>query len=120
MRLAEAMLLGDTLRKRDAHDWLRKTVFGNYHGCALGGAVLAAADHFDSKRDSVEQVAKQLWPWLTYDHVCNISSLFSSVCRGDISFESLLARVNNMEPEPKKRKAVAKKGVVRKGGKVCA
>lgn len=108
MRLSEAMMLGDGLRKRDYKFYL-KTIGGEVCGCAIGGAVLACG----WSEDGLE--FRTLWPWLNgspdngstdnrFSWAGEIGMArdshpsFKRVMEGDGTFEQLVDYVRSIEP----------------------
>ena len=103
MKLSEAMMLRDLLRKRDAGVTL------NYHtskercGCAIGAGILAVGGVFGYEYHT-------LFPWLdeTFVDVTRkaavgnywgaISRRFFDVMRGEITYEQLCDWVKTVEP----------------------
>lgn len=102
MKLSIAMLMGDTLRKRDAEHWL--TEDGSC-GCAMGGALLAVSGTAKDLKQpracawSSPVTFFRRWPWLTETELINISGQFNRVVDGDATFESLVDYVRSIEPE---------------------
>lgn len=108
MKLSDAMVLGDTLRKRNASMYLDKDRYGNYCGCAIGGAFLAIGI-----TDSDEMIAdREHWPWLSdkanlgsrYRTLigCGIDRKYPSFLQvetGECTFEQLVEYVRSIEPE---------------------
>ena len=106
MKLSEAMMLGDSLRKRDPRVYLGGSK-GCRYGCALGGAVLATG--YQTGQASEELMAER-WPWLTdmeSPHGCTYAAYigcdskagFTAVIEGKITFEQLVDHVRSIEPE---------------------
>jgi hypothetical protein len=86
-RLSEHILLGDSLRTRDAGRWYDPQ---ENCGCALGGAMLSLG-HGAKTLSSADIVAQ--WPWLSkedfavpgrvnYPGIVMISALFLELCNG--------------------------------------
>jgi hypothetical protein len=106
MRLSEAILLGDSLRKRYAYVFLRE-FNGETFGCALGGAGLAVGFGVEDP-----YAFRRIWPWTqkTTDGTrlvtledeiglgCGHPS-FDGVCRGEATIEQLADWVRSIEPE---------------------
>jgi hypothetical protein len=108
MLLQHAIILGDTLKKRDPGEWLSED---GSCGCAFGGALLAAgvtAEEFHRQflplpRMNYGVVAemecvKLRWPWLTEDHLGEISELYFKVHAGSRTIEDVAAYVRSIEP----------------------
>lgn len=109
MRLSEAILLGDTLRRRDAWVFLQLLSDGTYCGCAIGGALLAVGDTREASSESFEiEPYIQCWPWLAemcpegnswVSKVgCNWAHGFAAVCAGRLTIEQLADWVRSVEP----------------------
>jgi hypothetical protein len=110
MKLSEAIILGDTLKKSDSGEWLAED---GSCGCAFGGALLAAgvaAQEFHRQfngntqtRTSYEAVSeipcvRALWPWLTGEHLEEISDLYFRVDAHMKTIEDVAAYVRTVEP----------------------
>src|ERR1700733_5770950 len=113
MKLSEAMMLGDSLRVRNGEYFIGEKD-GVCVGCAIGGAILAVGH-----RDSWDRF--ELWPWLQsqcpsrlhlhsgswtwQDRIgCEAPNEefpggFTSVCRGESTFEKLVDYVRSIEPD---------------------
>lgn len=95
MRLSEAILLGDSLKKPDGM-WY-KALHGC--GCAIAGARLAAG-HSDREPfvplNSPQFVAE--WPWVTQEQLYAISRKYFRVERGEMTIEQLADYVHSIEP----------------------
>lgn len=105
MKLSEAILLGDTLKRCDPKHWISED---GGCGCALGGALLAVGADMNKLRAEYEwntfrncPEVKKYWPWLTADHTHKISELYRGVASGDRSIEDVAAYVREIEPEEK-------------------
>lgn len=106
MKLSEAILLGDSLKKPDAATFLSGDGFC---GCALGGALIAKtldkqylAEFLDPDNEDEEfeglPVIRANFPWLKGDHVTEISYLYFGVCDGDVTIEQIADYVRSIEP----------------------
>jgi hypothetical protein len=108
MLLQHAIILGDTLKKGDPGEWLSRD---GSCGCALGGALLAAgvtAEEFNRQflplpantYDPIPEMEciKSRWPWLTADHIAEISELYFKVHAGSRTIEDVAAYVRSIEP----------------------
>lgn len=107
MRLSDAILLGDSLKKADPNVWL--TEDGSC-GCAFGGALLAAGvnsnDLFLHATSGALRgvplsefpVVKSLWPWVTTAVLWDISSCYFAVTEGRMTIEELVDYVRSFEP----------------------
>jgi hypothetical protein len=98
MKLSDAIVLGDTLKKRDDGYWLStdKTC-----GCALGGAMLAIGKGDEMIGEDwifCGRYPFTHWPWLSWEHLRVISGKFYSVCHGEMTFEELVDYVRSIEP----------------------
>jgi len=108
MRLSEAILLGDLLKRADPNIWLSPD---GSCGCALGGALLAAGT--DPWKFGVEygirqprsyqeisemRAVKSRWPWLTGDHLMTISDLYRDAAHGYKTIEQVADYVRSIEP----------------------
>lgn len=119
MRLSEAILLGDTMKRCDSATWLSHD---GKCGCALGGALLACGITPEQFRQEYEAeytgggisafsempMIKRMWPWLTYMHIMDISSLYYAVETGDKTIEDIIAYVRLFEPPEEDEKIVEK------------
>lgn len=123
MRLSEAILLGDTLKKASNATWISED---GSCGCAFGGALLATGitgkifwndlrKHLGAKDDGfifgyrdvseVESVKHQ-WPWLTGEHLADITWHYAMVMRGTKTIEQVADYVRSIEPpEPEVQNA---------------
>lgn len=98
MKLSDAAVLGDSLRKRDPGVYITKTHNGHC-GCAIGGAILAIGGN------NVEDYPT-LFPWLLdrpskryWNSYANIiSTKFYEVMYGTVTFEALIAYIKSVEP----------------------
>ena len=95
MKLSEAILLGDSLAKRQAGTWMNAT---GTAGCALGRAALAVG-----VRQPKSWVIEDLWPWIRKDRqMIKIIIMFDKeVCRGTKTIEELVDYVRSVEPAEK-------------------
>ena len=98
MKLSEAMMLGDSLRKRNHRVTLMR-MEGTCVGCAIGGAILAVGG---TSRDEFEQ----LFPWVQdfrsqrgksvwYE----VSGMFFKVAHNWMPLEEIADWVRSIEPE---------------------
>jgi len=103
MRLQDAILLGDTLKRSDPDKWLNAD---GSCGCAFGGALLAAgmtiseyAPMTGAEGHVVElPFVRRNWPWLTADMLIQISDRYRDVCDGLSTIEDVAAYVATIEP----------------------
>jgi hypothetical protein len=108
MQLSQAIILGDTLKKCDPMDWLAED---GSCGCALGGALLAAGvtakefhkqflplPRLDYGAVAEMQCIKSLWPWLTGEHLHEISEVYFKVHAGSRAIEDVASYVRSVEP----------------------
>lgn len=102
MKLSDAIVLGDTLKRPDSTKWISND---GKCGCALGGALLAVGiDPVAFNRESMVSVpgewpsVKARWPWLTRDHLSEISNLYHEVCHGRRTLEDVVVYVRSVEP----------------------
>ena len=106
MKLSEAMMLGDSLRRRDPRIYLGGSE-GCRYGCAIGGAVLATG--YETEQ-SAGELAVERWPWLNEERPnrcstyaayigCDSKAGFTAVIEGKITFEQLVDYVRSIEPE---------------------
>lgn len=104
MRLSEAIILGDTLKKCDPNLFISSD---GSCGCAFGGALLAVgvtpAEWGKELRgpwrttDELDCV-KSRWPWLKLRHVARISSLYYAVADGKATIEDVAVYIRSVEP----------------------
>jgi hypothetical protein len=102
MKLSEAMMLGDGLRKRDYRTYLLPLHGGKWCGCAIGGATLAMGR-------TGRFAHRELWPWLNKLNISKRSweieiglqgeISFKAVMRDECTFEQLVDYVRSIEPE---------------------
>ncbi len=110
MRLSEAVILGDTLRRRSPTLFIDEDENGSKCGCAIGGATLAMGKC--GNRDHEE-----FWPWLSdiaYKHPSDYDITWESaigiygykgkpsflrVCDGLANLEQLVDWIREVEPE---------------------
>lgn len=104
MLLQHAIILGDPLKRSDPRQWLSPD---GSCGCAFGGALLAVGIDpavFNFEWQEYQQgewpSVTELWPWLTSDHLFEISGLYAKVCEGKSTIESVAAYVRTIEPIP--------------------
>lgn len=126
MKLSEAILLGDTLKKANAGTWISED---GSCGCALGGALLASgitAKQFGQgytatsvycrvfgKRYGVlgegviaeMDCVKRLWPWVTPGVVLEISRMYMALERGYRTIEEIAEYVSKVEPAEKEEES---------------
>lgn len=103
MKLSSAIILGDTLKKCEPRKWISDD---GSCGCAFGGALLAAGmtvEQFQPTNSSCNAIAempfvRNLWPWITGDHVLAISNLYDQVAEGEKTIEDVAAYVASVEP----------------------
>lgn len=91
MKLSEAILLGDSLKKPYPAGFLSQG-----EGCALGGAILAVNGTYNY--DRVEAVQRH-WPWFTIENFDEVSALYWNVCEGKMTIEQLADYVRTIEPD---------------------
>lgn len=106
MKLSDAIILGDTLKTMKPNVWLADD---GSCGCAFGGALLACGVNVskfwgDMGMGSDQEVAdadcvRHLWPWLTADHLHQISQLYWEVYGGRKTIEDIAVYVRSMEPQ---------------------
>lgn len=103
MKLSEAMMLGDSLRTRDASLFLSE-MSGVCRGCAIGGALLSVGVTCADKNKGVDknkgylEYFQTLWPWISAPIYHSINALFVSVLNDTITFEQLVDCVVSVEP----------------------
>ena len=108
MKLSEAIILGDSLKRPDYKCWL--SLDGSC-GCAFGGAILALglADGYIADREAMfdegfgfepmeSHTIMNAFPWLTEVILNEISTLYRRVCDGQITIEDVAAYVRSVEP----------------------
>jgi hypothetical protein len=116
MKLSEAMLLGDSLRRRTNEIYLQQDPEheGEWCGCAVGGALLALGRGRArlGKPENNVDAKYSIWPWLvepdlanygrpfegSVEHAENVAS-FENVMQGKNSFEQLVDYVRSIEPD---------------------
>lgn len=102
MRLSDAILLGDSLKKSDPYLFLSPD---GSRGCAFGGALLAAGVSVDtffaqSQYPLAEMpIVQSLWPGITNYELTMISHKYFSVADGAITIEQLADYVRSVEPQ---------------------
>ena len=106
MKLSEAIVLGDSLKRCDPNMWISED---GSCGCAFGGALLAAGmnlKHFHNNwsgsacnRIAELPFVREHWPWITGDHLVKISDLYREVAHGYATIEDVAAYVRTVEPE---------------------
>jgi hypothetical protein len=114
MRLSEAILLGDSLKKSDPFTWLSKD---GSCGCAIGGAMLAAGITAEEWADSAAcmpcyfGLAREMWPFLDEKVESEISRMYAQVAKGELALEQLCDYVRSVEPEeaPEQAEVLAEK-----------
>lgn len=97
MRLNEAVILGDSLRRREYMVWLGQEE-DSPCGCALGGALLANGFKSATGWGDLLDI-QQEWPWLTAWHINDISDMFINVCRNQMTIEELADYIKTIEPK---------------------
>lgn len=103
MRLSEAIMLGDMLRRR-CPDAFLEAENGQVCGCALGGATLALG-HSDGKNvmgNWIKELEPSLvaeYPWFNERIRTTIGTWFFQVCDGYATMESLIDYVRSIEPD---------------------
>lgn len=105
MRLSEAIMLGDMLKKPDGGRWLGRDG-DRYCGCALGGAALAAGfgeQHLAAIGDLVSYIPFEnrvhaAWPWINAVQRMRIGQMYMQVAAGKIAIEQLVDYVRSIEP----------------------
>ena len=114
MKLSEAILLGDSLKKPDSGNWLSPD---GSCGCAIGGALLATGYTGQEFHRVLEAVLKasggmfkgwqeiaeleairSRWPWLTGEALCEISHFYIAVEEGRMTIEELADGIRGLEP----------------------
>jgi hypothetical protein len=107
MKLSEAILLGDSLRKRDPRAFLYE-IDGEACGCALGGAELAVGVGVKDP-----YAFRRIWPWtqkqtdgsitledeIGFGDVRSTHPGFTDVYKGKATIEQLADYVRSVEPE---------------------
>jgi hypothetical protein len=96
LKLSDAVILGDSLRRRDYTIWLGHD--DTPCGCALGGALLACGFKSIDGWGFLDDI-KQQWPWLTAWKINEISNKFFPVCCGDMTIEELSDYIKTIEPK---------------------
>jgi hypothetical protein len=93
MRLSEAMALGRIVAKLNKNDC---TLYEG-SGCAMGVALVAAGfPHNAGCRYDV----KQYFPWVNDARYEEITALYQSVVKGEMTFDQLIDWVRFVEPQP--------------------
>jgi hypothetical protein len=103
MKLSEAILLGDVLKKGTNDAWISED---GSCGCAFGGALLAAgitAQQFRYEMRGCRSAdepgcVKQRWPWLTEEHLIKITGLYDRVMKQCGTIEQVADYVRSIEP----------------------
>lgn len=105
VRLADAMALGFTLVEFDPNCWL---LMDGKCGCAFGGAILAVGRQQDFWKQigylvdgewvAEMAVVKELWPWITAEHINRISDLAREIDMEQATKEDILTYVRSIEP----------------------
>lgn len=105
MKLSEAILLGDTLKKCDSTRWLSPD---GSCGCAFGGALLAVGAYSkdlavalrDMRVEAIAEIPliRAQWPWLEASHLTTISGKYFGVADGLNTIEDVAAYVRAIEP----------------------
>jgi hypothetical protein len=96
MRLSEAILLGDSLKR--CSPWEYDCELGG-SGCAIAGARLAAGMIGDGELPWASPLFKQAWPWVTFQHINDISNMYFSLADGNCTIEEIADYVRSVEPE---------------------
>ncbi|SRR5260370_15251671 len=103
MKLAEAILLGDSLKKPSASVFLYFTDDGPI-GCALGGALIANSVIGKGTRNIIELI-NEAWPWLVNGQRCMISNMYMELCNSrTVTIEQIADYVKSIEPKEPKQK----------------
>lgn len=115
MKLSEAIILGDTLKRADPSVWLSQD---GSCGCAFGGALLAAGADVDAfynghRSPHESESVLRLWLWLTCEHTNEISLLYQQVCDGACKLEHISEYVKSVEPANDGGRASAERGARR-------
>jgi hypothetical protein len=107
MRLAPAIILGDTTKSCNPERWLSADEVG-LCGCAFGGALLAVGVTYQQFSSEVLQspgvpihelpCVKSRWPWLTLKITHEISKLYRQVAAGENNIEDVADYVSTIEP----------------------
>src|SRR5260370_18938367 len=119
MKLSEAILLGDSLKKADHTVYLGDEGGGVIVGCAIGGALLAAggtveewiksSEYYIPINGKIPPSLESRWPWLTHEYMCKIGSMYSCSQRRIPAYtlEQIADYVRSIEPaeEPEKEPA---------------
>lgn len=101
MKLSEAMMLGDMLRKRNAKHFVHEELDGTKCGCALGGASLAIGLQYSwDRRKAWPWILEEIRPgWIWESEIgCSHKRGFIAVMEGVLSFEDLCRWVEEVEP----------------------
>ena len=121
MKLSDAVILGDTLKKCDAGSF-RLTEGGG--GCAICGAVLAMGGNAEDGLSEFHRI----FPWITNGQVDHISGIYFDVEDGKATIEDVAAYIRTIEPadEPQVQEPAitnggtdALKGQSKRGEVVC-
>lgn len=91
--LSQAILLGDTLKLSADDVYLSRD---GACGCALGGALLAVGGESGV---GVEFQLTRAWPWLESRDLTCISMMYTDVCAGARTLDSLVEWVKGREVE---------------------
>ena len=97
MRLSEAMMLGDMMRRRSGGIYLINTEAPC--GCAIGGAALAIGHKAGAAWSRGRTLLQATYPWFTDAEDEKISVMFMDVCTGETTFEQLISYVRSIEPD---------------------
>lgn len=92
LRLADAILLGDSLKKRDSEIFLWRD---GSCGCALGGAFLANGGA--AEKSSYPLSVISMWPWLTGLQRVEIGTMYEN----DTPIEAIAAYADSIDPTPR-------------------
>lgn len=113
MKLSEAILLGDSLKKCNPMQWVTED---GQCGCALGGALLATGARveeilsqlrklgdrlFISPRGHIYEIdlIRKQWPWLTAGICTTISNMYWEVHLGTKTIYDIVKYVASIEPQ---------------------
>jgi hypothetical protein len=96
--------LGDTMKKCNPAQWISPD---GSCGCAFGGALLAAgvsaeqfySEFFGTRKTSELPCVKARWPWLTGEHLVQISQLYWNVYYDSKAIYDVAAYVRSVEPQ---------------------
>jgi hypothetical protein len=100
MKLSEAIMLGDSLKKSSNAVWLHRGD-GQCFGCAIGGALLAIGEGENYMKPSsgpMKDFIVRLWPWVTLTFLGEVSHRYFAVLDGTETLDQLCHWVKTVEP----------------------